>query len=40
MERGITEIVSTLLVQFGSVGYSNRVKRTTLEEMAEGYSKA
>jgi fructose-bisphosphate aldolase class II len=40
MERGIAEIVSTLLVQFGSVGYSNRVKRTTLEEMAEGYSKA
>jgi fructose-bisphosphate aldolase class II len=37
MERGITEIVSTLLVQFGSVGYSNRVRRTTLEEMAAGY---
>jgi fructose-bisphosphate aldolase class II len=37
MERGITEIVSTLLVQFGSVGYSNRVNRTILEEMAADY---
>jgi fructose-bisphosphate aldolase class II len=37
LERGITEIVSTLLVQFGSVGYANRVKRTTLAEMAAGY---
>jgi fructose-bisphosphate aldolase class II len=40
MERGITEIVSTLLVQFGSVGYSNRLKRTTLAEMAAGYREA
>jgi fructose-bisphosphate aldolase class II len=37
MEKGITEIVSTLLVQFGSVGYSNRIERKTLEQMAEGY---
>jgi fructose-bisphosphate aldolase class II len=37
MERGIAEIVSTLLVQFGSVGYANRVRRTTLDEMAAGY---
>jgi fructose-bisphosphate aldolase class II len=37
MEKGIGEIVSALIVQFGSVGYANRVKRTTLEEMAAGY---
>jgi fructose-bisphosphate aldolase class II len=37
MEKGIGEIVSTLLVQFGSVGYANRVKRITLAEMAAGY---
>ncbi len=37
MEKGIFEIVSNLIVQFGSVGYSNRVTRTTLEEMAAGY---
>jgi fructose-bisphosphate aldolase class II len=37
MEKGIAEIVSALLVQFGSVGYANRMRRTTLEEMAAGY---
>jgi fructose-bisphosphate aldolase class II len=37
LERGVAEIVSALLVQFGSVGYANRVKRTTLEEMAGKY---
>jgi fructose-bisphosphate aldolase class II len=40
MERGVAEIVSTLLVQFGSIGHSSRVKRTTLAEMAAGYREA
>jgi fructose-bisphosphate aldolase class II len=37
IEKGIAEIVSTLLVQFGSVGYSNRVQQITLEKMVDGY---
>lgn len=39
MEKGIIEIVSSLVVQFGSVGYSNRISRTTLEEMSDIYKK-
>jgi fructose-bisphosphate aldolase class II len=37
MERGVAEIVGSLIVQFGSTGYSNRVARTTLAEMAARY---
>jgi fructose-bisphosphate aldolase class II len=37
MEKGVIEIVSSLIVQFGSVGYSNRISRTTLEEMSDIY---
>jgi fructose-bisphosphate aldolase, class II len=37
MERGITEIVAALVVQFGSVGRANRIARTSLEEMAAAY---
>jgi fructose-bisphosphate aldolase class II len=37
MENGIGEIVGSLVVQFGSVGNSNRVKRISLAEMANNY---
>lgn len=37
MEKGCKEIVGSLVVQFGSVGYSNRVTRTSLEKMAHIY---
>ncbi|MFA6507516.1 MAG: class II fructose-bisphosphate aldolase [Treponemataceae bacterium] len=40
MDKGITEIVSTLVVQFGSVGYANRIEKLTLEERAALYKKA
>ena len=39
LSRGVLEIVSQLLVQFGSVGYSNRLKATSLDEMKDFYSK-
>lgn len=37
MEKGVVESVGSLIVQFGSVGFSNRVNRTSLEEMADIY---
>jgi fructose-bisphosphate aldolase class II len=37
MEKGVIESVGSLIVQFGSVGYSNRVSRTSLEKMADIY---
>lgn len=39
MSRGVLEMVSQLLVQFGSIGYSNRVKVKSLEEMQDFYNK-
>jgi fructose-bisphosphate aldolase class II len=39
MEKGVAEIVSSLIVQFGSIGYSNRVSLTKLEEMSNIYKK-
>ncbi len=37
IERGVKEVVGTLIVQFGSVGRAPLVERVTLEEMAERY---
>ena len=37
IERGVKEVVGTLIVEFGSVGYANKVECVTLEEMAERY---
>ena len=37
MEKGVAEIVSSLIVHFGSIGYSNRIKKSTLSEMADSY---
>jgi len=39
IERGVKEVVGTLIVQFGSVGYSPKIEVVTLEEMAERYKK-
>ncbi len=40
IEDGVKEVVGTLIVKFGSVGYAPQVKTVTLEEMAEKYRKA
>lgn len=37
MENGVKEVVAQLVVKFGQVGYIDKVKPTTLEEMAEYY---
>lgn len=39
MERGVKEVVGTLIVEFGSVGKAPLVERPTLEEMADRYRK-
>lgn len=39
VERGVKEVVGTLIVEFGSVGKAPLVERVTLEEMAERYKK-
>ena len=39
IERGVREIVGTMIVQFGSVGYAPKVEIVTLEEMADRYRK-
>lgn len=39
VERGVKEVVGTLVVQFGSYGKAPLVKNTTLEEMVEFYKK-
>lgn len=39
-KRGVKEVVGTLIVEFGSVGYAPQVEKTTLEEMAERYKKS
>ena len=40
IEKGVKEVVGTLIVEFGSVGYANKVNCTSLEEMAEFYRKS
>lgn len=40
IERGVREVVGTLIVEFGSVGKAPLVERVTLEEMADRYRKA
>ncbi len=37
VERGVKEVVGTLIVEFGSVGYASKVERISLEEMADRY---
>lgn len=39
IERGVKEVVGTLIVEFGSVGKAPLVEQVTLEEMAERYRK-
>lgn len=39
IEKGVKEVVGTLLVEFGSVGKSPLVECSTLDEMAERYKK-
>lgn len=39
IERGVKEVVGTLIVKFGSVGRAPLVEQVTLEEMAERYKK-
>ena len=39
VERGVKEVVGTLIVQFGSFGRAPLVEQVTLEEMAERYRK-
>lgn len=40
IERGVREVVGTLIVQFGSVGKAPLVERVGLEEMAQRYKKS
>lgn len=40
IKKGVKEIVGTLVVQFGSLGYASKVEIVTLEQMAERYKKA
>lgn len=39
LRRGVKEVVGTLIVKFGSVGYANKIEIVTLEQMAERYKK-
>ncbi len=40
IERGVKEVVGTLIVEFDSVGKAPLVEKVTLDEMAERYKKA
>lgn len=40
IKKGVKEVVGTLIVQFGSVGYAPKVEVVTLDQMAERYKKA
>jgi fructose-bisphosphate aldolase, class II len=40
IKKGVREVVGTLIVKFGSVGYAAKVETVTLEQMAERYKKA
>lgn len=37
IKSGVKEVVGTLIVEFGSVGYSGKVETVSLEEMAQRY---
>ena len=37
LERGVKEVVGTLIVRFGSVGYAPKIEPVTLEQMADRY---
>ena len=39
IEKGVREVVGTLIVEFGSVGKAPLVEKVTLDEMAERYRK-
>lgn len=39
IEKGVKEVVGTLIVEFGSVGYASKTEIVTLEEMADRYRK-
>lgn len=39
IERGVKEVVGTLIVEFGSVGYGPKIEEVTLEQMASRYKK-
>ena len=39
VERGVKEVVGTLIVQFGSFGKAPLVEQVTLDEMIERYKK-
>ncbi len=39
IQRGVKEVVGTLIIEFGSVGYAPRIEQTTLDEMSERYRK-
>lgn len=38
-KRGVREVVGTLIVEFGSVGYAPKIELISLDEMAERYKK-
>ena len=40
IKKGVREVVGTLIVEFGYVGYASKVEMVTLEQMAERYKKA
>lgn len=40
IKRGVREVVGTLIVEFGSVGYAPKIEQVSLDEMAERYKKA
>lgn len=39
IKKGVREVVGTLIVEFGSVGYAPKIEQASLDEMAERYKK-
>ncbi len=39
IKKGVKEVVGTLIVEFGSVGYASKIEQVSLDEMAERYKK-
>lgn len=39
IKRGVREVVGTLIVEFGSVGYASKIEQVSLDEMAQRYKK-
>ncbi len=37
IRRGVKEVVGTLIVEFGSVGYASKIEQVSLEQMAQRY---